>query len=108
MTQIKTPLPKEVLFSGVGNMDIINLIKAVNQHRDFLTELTAVVEQLNSLAYPTAYEIQTHADIKKMGAIPTLKERLLDEIGKAPRMLDTNVLVHIKDVEAIINRVIPD
>ncbi len=104
---MKTPLPEKYL-----NPKWLEQEK-VNQLIDVVAELTEVVRQLESLAYPTI----VHTTFTTEGTTPTLKEQLLGALpirrqeNKAWNNYTYNEIVGynkaLEEVEAIINRLIP-
>ena len=46
------------------------LHRTINQLIDYLAEKEGRLRHLEQMAYPTAYEIQTHADIRKIDHTP--------------------------------------
>jgi hypothetical protein len=106
MTQIKTPLPEKFSNQKATDDDsqlIYEVMRAVDLHTDFLTELAAVVEGKQDTDW-------TRAERKYCTPpTPTLKERLMEEIkNRAGLVYREEIYIRQDMVEAIINRVIPD
>ena len=92
MTTIKTPLPEKQYnvvhdFTGIASSSSLNVEKTLDVIIDYLAELTEVVEGKQTL---------------------NLKETLMADIKEAAWEDSWSMsVVNVKDVEAIINRLVP-
>ncbi len=112
---MKTPLPKKVppnIFDGSVIEQGTTINQLIDYLIDYLTELTKVVEGKASERVYTEAEVQAlvaqYRGICIKPDYPTLKEQLLGEIAtKTKELMPTGEkFVYMKDVEAIIERII--
>ncbi len=96
-------------------MSQVNLIQTTNQLITYLAELTEVVE--GKPTYADGYEQgKFDAEMDKLNKVPPLKETLLNDLADLTWYIKNEGVdeiengvnyVKVKDVEAIINRLIP-
>ena len=102
---MKTPLPEQPELTESDRLNYNYLWSFCCEIHDYLAELTEVVEGKEEMLQLSGVP----DSVRGVMPTPTLKERLLGEIrrNKWAHLVQDEEVISLKEVEAIINRLIP-